>query len=136
MYPTFELKRYPRCKIFNELRREIATIPRPFLLKTSVKVPCGNLRNVDCVATEVEEMLRNECEATVMYDFVFRVNPNAVVGPTILGKRDFIINSHRVDQLTMSGTLAEIGPACPSDPIAYLSHIDNVAFLGAVLTFR
>ena len=98
-------------------------------------MPSGNLGNVDCVATEVEEMLGNQCEATVLHDFVFRVNPIAAVGSAILGKRDFVIDSHRIDQLTVTGTFAEVGPACPGDPVASAAISTMLRFLEPYLHF-
>lgn len=81
-------------------------------------------------------MLGNQCVTTDMDDFVLRINPTALIRPAILGKRDFVIDSHRIDQLAMPGAFPEIGSTCTCDPITYLCHFDDVALLGSVLAFR
>ena len=64
------------------------------------------------------------------------VNSVSVVCPAILGKRDFVIHPHGVNLLAVSGTLAEIGPACSGYPVTCLGHLNNVASLAPVLALR
>jgi hypothetical protein len=118
MYASPESRFQPAGKIFDEFPGKVAPMPRPLLLEIVFKMFLRDVREVDGISTEVEEMPGNQCEATLLGNVMFCVNPS-LVGSTIVSEWHLVVHPHGVNQLAMPSTDFQVGSTCSCDPIAY-----------------
>jgi hypothetical protein len=136
MNADLEIRLKPLSEVLDEILAEVAPIVRATLLKRMVKVLSGNLRNVDSVSAKVEEVVGDQGKAVVPVILWIGIDAVSAVCLTIQFERNDFINLHGVDELAMSGALAEVGPACPSDPVPFIDHLYDVPLALAVLALR
>jgi hypothetical protein len=70
--------------------------------------------------------LRDQGEAVGPAGLRFGVHTVAPVGLAVGVEGDDLIDPHGVDELAVSGTLLQVGPARPGDPVAFLGQLDDV----------
>jgi hypothetical protein len=136
MYAGLERTLQPFGELLNVLRGEVTAVAWPSLLKWMPQVLPRNLGKVDGVSSKVIEVPGNEGVATILDSLMLFVDSVPVHGAAILGKRNLLVNPHRIDQLAVASTFHKISPARSRDPVTLLGHLNDVSFLGTVLAFR
>lgn len=122
-------------EVFNKHLAKIGAVPRYAFFEGMIQVFRWNFRDVDGISAKVEEVVRYQGKAVGPIIFRFGVDSVAEMGLAILVQQDCFIDPHGVNQLAMSGTLTEIDPASPGNPVADFGQFDNVPLAYTVFAF-
>jgi hypothetical protein len=136
MYAAPERVTQPAREVGDEFLAEVRPVSRAALLKRVVEVLVWDLGDVDRVATEIIEVMRDQTEPASHWHVEPSVHSVWMVHAAVLPEGNLFIDPHCVDQPPAPGAVGHIRPARSGDPVARFCHFDDVPFPLAELAFR